>query len=298
MIETILSHFSIKHDLYLQLKKHSANKIQLEDKDSVYLHDIFSFDTFKIKNQSYYTNLAYFSSTYGDCFQDIEQSFNSIFELKRLDKISIDISQLHGFSNSKSDLFKYQTIDQFVEKECPSYIDSITPEQLRLMLSHKGIQIIHYPDTSPDNFYMYGWQPKLFLSNENGSHHLAASQYIAKRLNQPVTLSAPLLITVLNGTQLANFHDRYAAFITPSDELGGYFKLFDNANLKFVRLDDSLNHYEVYFFKRTEENKRIISIFSSLFSSLNQILWKRLDAQSKNDLLRVFAPHSTGCWSF
>ncbi|RJO07743.1 hypothetical protein D3X53_16750, partial [Acinetobacter baumannii] len=64
------------------------------------------------------------------------------------------------------------------------------------------------------------------------------------------------------------------------------------------RLDDSLHEYAVYFFKRTSENERIIELFSSKFSSLNQILWKRLSDQTNNMLLKALVPLNSGCWSY
>ncbi|MFX6605683.1 hypothetical protein ABTG82_01490, partial [Acinetobacter baumannii] len=61
---------------------------------------------------------------------------------------------------------------------------------------------------------------------------------------------------------------------------------------------DSLHEYAVYFFKRTSENERIIELFSSKFSSLNQILWKRLSDQTNNMLLKALVPLNSGCWSY
>lgn len=298
MIDTLLSPFSVKHELYSQLKKHQENKINIVDRDSIYLFDIFSFESFKIKSESPYSHVAYFSCSYTDDVTELELCFNPIFQDFDIPKLTIDISQLSGFGHSKSDLFKYKSIDEFVESECPSYIETISQAQLRLMLSHRGIQIVDNQDSTFDNFYMYGWQPKVFLSNENGSHHLASAQYIALRLNQPVPLTARLIYKVIRGEQLANFHDRYAAYITPLHELDDYFKWFDNSNIKFIRLDDSLHEYAVYFFKRTSENKRIIELFSSKFSSLNQILWKRLSDQTNNMLLKALVPLNSGCWSY
>ena len=105
---------------------------------------------------------------------------------------SCDITDLHGFASSKSDLQCFKSTDQMVETNSREMIDQITPEKLTQNLAHREIRIIHTPGTD-DHFCRYGWDGRLWLINSGGSHHTAAAKYIAARLKLPVTLTGKLL---------------------------------------------------------------------------------------------------------
>lgn len=102
-----------------------------------------------------------------------------------------DISELDGFTSSKSTLSKFRSTDEMVETNSKEMIDRIDAAKLDENLAHKEIRILHTENPS-DHFMRFAWDGRLFLSNSGGSHHLAAAKYIAKRLNVKVDLCARL----------------------------------------------------------------------------------------------------------
>jgi hypothetical protein len=110
-----------------------------------------------------------------------------------------DISDIDGFAFSKSDLNKFPHTDVMVESNSPEMIDQITHEKLAENLAHRKIGIIHSPDTT-DHFARYLWDGRLWLINNDGSHHTAAAKYIATKLGQKVSLKSKLYVYSLNAS--------------------------------------------------------------------------------------------------
>jgi len=111
---------------------------------------------------------------------------------------SCDISQVHGFSSSKSELTSFLTTDQMVETNSQEMINEITQEKLRKNLAHSEIRIIHDRGRTSDHFQLYDWDKRVFLMNTGGSHHFAAAKYIASRLGEQVSLHGKLYRDRLN----------------------------------------------------------------------------------------------------
>lgn len=123
-----------------------------------------------------------------------------------------DITDVHGFSASKSDLRDFGHTDEMVEANSRAMIDQITPAKLAENIAHREIRIIHNPDTS-DHFTRYLWDGRLWLMNDGGSHHMAAAKYIAARLRQPVTLTGKLYTYSLNAVAIASLRREFEMFV-------------------------------------------------------------------------------------
>lgn len=107
------------------------------------------------------------------------------------DKWTCDIRDVSGFSSSKSDLVKFGSMDEMVERNSPEMIDDLSEEKLRQNLAHREIRILHNENTS-DHFAQYRWDGRVFLMNSGGSHHFAAARYIAIRIGRHVPLEGKL----------------------------------------------------------------------------------------------------------
>ena len=127
-----------------------------------------------------------------------------------------DITDVDGFSSSKSELRDFESTDKMVETNSRNMINEITHEMLAKNLAHNEIRIINSPNTS-DHFARHLWDGRLFLMNSGGSHHFAAAKYIATRLPQSVTLRGKLYTYSLNAFAIASLRRDFEIFVI-SDE--------------------------------------------------------------------------------
>ena len=131
-------------------------------------------------------------------------------------KHTVDLREIDGFAASKSDLHEHRTVEEFAERRCPDWIADVSHAQLQKMLSHDEIRVLH-AEHHTDHFSQYGWDGRVFLSNAGGSHHTAAAQYVAKRLQADVPLHAPLRVYTLNEGAVCALIDRYELFSVPDE---------------------------------------------------------------------------------
>lgn len=154
------------------------------------------------------------SHHYGS-FQLSRPEFNQLGHCDIKDDWECDISEVQGFSNSKSNLEDFTSTDMMVETNSLSMIDEISHAKLAKNLDHKEIRIIHSPGA--DYFSRFQWDGRLFLMNHGGSHHFAAAKYIAKRLEAPVPLRGQLRTYSLNAVAIASLRRDFEMFVI-SDE--------------------------------------------------------------------------------
>lgn len=151
-----------------------------------------------------------------DSFQIERPEYAEIGHCEITPAWTCDISDIYGFSASKSELRDFVSTDEMVKTNSPGMIDEITHEKLAKNLAHKEIRIIHSPNTS-DHFTHYLWDGRLWLNNQGGSHHTAAAKYIAARLNQPVSLTGSLHTYSLNADAVTSLCRDFEMFIINDD---------------------------------------------------------------------------------
>jgi hypothetical protein len=127
-----------------------------------------------------------------------------------------DITQVDGFSSSKSKLGDFQTTDEMVEANSQKMISPIDQAKLDENLAHKEIRIIHDPKTS-DCFAQYRWDKRTWLLNSGGSHHFAAAKYIAARLGVKVPLKGKLRTYELDIASLQALRTKFEMFAISDD---------------------------------------------------------------------------------
>jgi hypothetical protein len=136
--------------------------------------------------------------------------------LEIIDNWTCDISQLHGFAASKSDLRKFTTTDAMVAMNSQEMISEISHAKLAKNLAHDEIRILHR-DKPNDHFALYQWDGRLWLMNSGGSHHLASAKYIAARLGVAVPLRAKLYIYSLNPAAIESLRRDFELFVVSAD---------------------------------------------------------------------------------
>lgn len=156
------------------------------------------------------------SGSHYDSFYLRRPEYAQLSDEEIIDDWTCDISEVHGFSASKSDLCKFTSTDQMVETNSREMISEISPAKLAKNLAHDEIRILHREETS-DHFARYSWDGRLWLMNSGGSHHLAAAKYIACRLGIAVPLRARLNIYSLNAAPLAALQHDFEMFVISSD---------------------------------------------------------------------------------
>ena len=154
MLDTLLSVFSAKHKLYKNLKLKPFIDTRLVNSDSIAMTDVFPFhqikdslcmtgisptnfvpgknivlnphakdnDSISYLGQDTQNHKPFYISTFAE---ELAEVFNPIFsETIHLETpCLLDLSEIGGFSNSKSDLSQYRSIDDFVKNACPDYIN-------------------------------------------------------------------------------------------------------------------------------------------------------------------------------
>lgn len=176
---------------------------------------------------------------------------------------SCDITDINGFSNSKSELSSYISTDELVESKSRELINEITPENLKKNLLHPEIRIIHCSKTN-DHFARFLWDGRLWLMNDGGSHHTAAAKYISARLGQSVRLTGELRTYSLNESAIASLRHDFEMFVISYDS-EFYNNFFDQMEAyKATWLSHGMphpyNHYRVILLPRTCPRSMKVSI--------------------------------------
>lgn len=131
-----------------------------------------------------------------------------------LEGFACDISDVTGLSASKSDLYRFFTLEQMAEQACQGLIQDQSQEGLVNNLNWPEIGIVH---GSSDFMVQYAWDDRLYLANSGGSHHFAAARHIAMQLQQPVTLQCRLVRYSLDAEATAQLNRDYAIYAVDRD---------------------------------------------------------------------------------
>lgn len=130
----------------------------------------------------------------------------------RIENWQVDIQQIQGFSNSKSNLARFSDMDLMVTTNSPEMIEPMTEQKLQENLAWREIRILQDPRTT-DHFVRYHWDGRVFLFNSGGSHHLAAARYMARNLGLPVPVRGLLKEYSFNKTVVADLQREFELFV-------------------------------------------------------------------------------------
>lgn len=123
-----------------------------------------------------------------------------------------EIQEVEGISNSKSDIYSFETLDQMVATNSKKMITPVSDEKLRENLEWQEIRIIH-AKYAGDHFEKFSWDDRVFLINSGGSHHFAAARYIASRIKENIQLEGRLVTHTLNADAVQELRAEFEIFL-------------------------------------------------------------------------------------
>lgn len=125
-----------------------------------------------------------------------------------------DIQTVMGLHASKADLQRFTGLHEMAMACASDLITDISEASLRSNLAHEGVRILN-SEGSGDFFAYHAWDGRLFLMNDDGSHHFVAARYIAARLGRAVPLTGVLHSYNLDPVAVANLRREYAMLVVP-----------------------------------------------------------------------------------
>lgn len=269
------------------LYSYEANKIYWLNKNSIKTTGVAELHRLVELESGYYKEIL--GNFNHDEIHELNNKIDSIFTKITKANYSIDISEINGFSASKSNLNEFINMTHFVEMKCLKYFE-ISPEELKRNLAWDEIRIISrkYPS---DYFRMYGWSDKLFLVNDGGSHHLASAQYIASRLNIQVPLTARLDLIALDRTGLNNFLKTYSSILIPHSDFSYLYEKFDLSECKILFYTSKFLPSEsiLMIYKHGDISDSLDSQLKSLFTDFNIELIKFYEYQKYNQRFKEYS---------
>lgn len=169
-------------------------------------------------------------------------SFAALGQLVRREtdpRFTCDIRDIEGLCSSKSDLALPPTLDDFAEVACKKLIAEVSPKALNELLQWGEIRIMH----GGDNLALYGWDGRVFYSNNGGSHHFAAARYVAGELGREVPITGRLERDILCEDAVAQLTAEFEVFVLP--EASALPENFE------YRLIESMEAIEASYYKRS-----------------------------------------------
>lgn len=212
----------------------------------------------------------------------------TMFGAKKISNVTIDISEISGFSASCSNLSDFVNMRQFVEANCRRYFD-ITTESLKKNLAHGEIRIINR-EKPTDYLKIYGWSEKMYLINSGGSHHLASAQYIAKELNELVPITGRMDLVFLDREGLNHFLKKFSSLLIPVSDFAYLSPLFKNSGLDCVFYKASYlpSEYLIMFYEHQALPMDIDSMMKSMYTDFNNELIKFYVMQQENSVFNKY----------
>lgn len=280
---SILAFFSATWKSKYNLYNLKANKINWLNKDNITMTGVARIhEIYGVTRRGYYISSP-ITSGKGLNLDELDQSLKNIFSTRKVDRITIDISDIDGLASSKAPIEEYSTMYEFVEAKCRNYFD-ITESALNKNLSHQEIRIIHDQSNS-DYFWMYGWSSKLYLCNHGGSHHFASAQYIASELDKQVPLSGELNFTYIDSDGLSSFISTYQTFLISCNYFSKLYDIFQDTRLDLIffkpcALPDGMT---ILFYKKNKFPTSVGLILKKKFTDFNKELEKYHNFQKSNE---------------
>lgn len=267
-------------ELEQALYSYEANKIYWLNKNSIKCTGVAALHRLGELEKGYYKEIL--GNFNYDEIHELNTTLESICSKTTKIKYSIDISEINGFSASKSNLNDFINMTHFVETKCREYF-KISPEELERNLAWDEVRIINRKNPS-DYLRMYGWSDKLFLINEGGSHHLASAQYIASRLNTQVPLTGRLDLISLDRTGLNNFLKTYSSILIPRSDFSYLYGKFDLSECKILFYTSKFLPAEsiLMIYKHGDISDSLDAQLKSLFTDFNIELIKFYEYQKYN----------------
>lgn len=223
-------------------------------KNSVHLYDTPKWQLLnKVKPQLFM--FGQHSATAIETSAKLLEIFKELVVSVKYEKWQCDIQDIHGLSDSKSNLWEFSSLNELVETNSKEMINEITVAKLQKNLAHDQIRIINAKHTN-DHFVRHQWDGRLFLVNGGGSHHLAAARYIASKLNIKVPLHAGLKVYTFAKDRLAELENLNIYLLNSDAEFfyafKGIMKSYECSFIEAILPPNLLNGARIVIIDKTE----------------------------------------------
>lgn len=205
------------------------------------------------------------------------------FTTKSHHQVDIDIRQITALNASKSTLENFHKIEDIAIKNSPELIQKITMDAIDEMMNwgevNRDFKAVTY----------YNYLQRYVVFNSGGSHHFAAAQYIATRLDEQYKINVHLKTISLRHELINELCLNYDVFIFEHNDLiklinlrklsGGKFMFYIknypiNHNTKRIIFLPNNNDYSVVVTKELilnnckSINKQLLELSNQHYSSL------------------------------
>ena len=130
---------------------------------------------------------------------------------RTVSEFSFDLTELDGICASKSSDRHFESVEDFGRDFCQREGAKEDEAHLARMLGWKELRLISSPGS--DHVCMTLWDPRLFVANGGGSHHLAGAVYIARQLGKRVPIKSRLCLSAFNAAAWAQLAEDYRVIL-------------------------------------------------------------------------------------
>lgn len=130
-----------------------------------------------------------------------------------------DIADVENNLLSKSKLSQCPTMEAFENRSRNREYRQETPDDLQRLLAHYEVRCLKGSSYRCDSFSSFGWDERLLLNNNRGSHNISAARRIARELGVKVALQLSHEHRVLNPDVVHFVEQSLALLVIPHKDL-------------------------------------------------------------------------------
>lgn len=151
--------------------------------------------------------------------EKLDDIFRRLVTTTKTSAAEVDIADVNNILLSKSELSRYPTMRAFENRTPNHEYGQGTPGDLQRCLAHSEVRCLKGTHHKCDSFTSFGWDERLLLNNNGGSHNFSAARRIARELGVKVPLQLSLEHHELNPDAVHLVQQSLALLVVPHEDL-------------------------------------------------------------------------------